>query len=280
MKRKTQKAWAALVMLPFVVVFFAFQIAPLLWMAIHSFYSEMTGWGWDNYREIVSSPFYQQAIAFSLYITFWSSVFGLLVALIGSYSLHRLGQGKLHDWMMSFTNMTSNFSGVPLAFAFIILLGANGSITLLLRQAGLLGDFSIYSKGGLVLIYTYFQIPLGVMLLYPAFDSLREDWRESAALLGAGTLRYWRYIALPVLMPALAGTFVILLANALGAYATLYALTGGNFNAIPIRISALVAGDLFLDPNMASALGMLLVALMVLITLVHQRVVKRGYRKL
>ncbi|WP_409309667.1 ABC transporter permease [Pectobacterium sp. B1J-3] len=280
MKRKTQKAWAALVMLPFVVVFFAFQIAPLLWMAIHSFYSEMTGWGWDNYREIVSSPFYQQAIAFSLYITFWSSVFGLLVALIGSYSLHCLGQGKLHDWMMSFTNMTSNFSGVPLAFAFIILLGANGSITLLLRQAGLLGDFSIYSKGGLVLIYTYFQIPLGVMLLYPAFDSLREDWRESAALLGAGTLRYWRYIALPVLMPALAGTFVILLANALGAYATLYALTGGNFNAIPIRISALVAGDLFLDPNMASALGMLLVALMVLITLVHQRVVKRGYRKL
>ncbi|MCV9877465.1 ABC transporter permease [Brenneria izbisi] len=275
MKRKLV---AVLVMLPFALIFFAFQIAPLLWMGIYSFNHEMEGWGIGNYREILTSPFYLQSIEFSLHITLWSSVFGLLIALVGSYSLHRLGKGRLHDLVLSFTNMSSNFSGVPLAFAFIILLGANGCVTLLLRQAGLLGDFSLYSKNGLVLIYTYFQIPLGVMLLYPAFDTLREEWRESAALLGANTARYWRYIGLPVLMPALLGTFVILLANALGAYATLYALTGGNFNAVPIRISSLVAGDLFLDPNMASALGMLLVALMALITVAHQWILRRGYR--
>lgn len=269
---------AALVMLPFALVFFAFQIAPLIWMAAHSFNSEMDGWGFGNYREIFTSPFYRQALFFSLHITFWSSLFGVLISLFGSYSLHRLRQGKLHDMVLSFTNMTSNFSGVPLAFAFIILLGANGCLTLLMRQFGLMNDFSLYSKAGLVLIYTYFQIPLGVMLLYPAFEALREEWRESAALLGAGTPRYWRHIGLPVLMPALAGTFVILLANALGAYATLFALTGGNFNAIPIRISALVAGDLYLDPNMAGALGMLLVALMTLITVAHRWIAKHGYQ--
>jgi hypothetical protein len=43
-----------------------------------------------------------------------------------------------------------------------------------------------------------------------------------------------------VLTPALLGTFVILLANALGAYATVYALTTGNFNVLPIRIAGLV----------------------------------------
>ena len=73
-----------------------------------------------------------------------------------------------------------------------------------------------------------------------------------------------------MLTPALLGTFVILLANALGAYATVYSLTTGNFNVIPIRIGALVAGDVFPDPNMASALAMVLVGLMTLITLVHQ----------
>ncbi|MEC5342438.1 ABC transporter permease subunit [Brenneria populi] len=269
---------AALVMLPFALVFFAFQIAPLIWMAVHSFNSEMEGWGFGNYREIFTSPFYRQAIFFSLHITFWSSLFGVLIALVGSYSLFRLRRGKLHDMVLSFTNMTSNFSGVPLAFAFIILLGANGCLTLLMRQFGLMNDFSLYSKSGLVLIYTYFQIPLGVMLLYPAFEALCEEWRESAALLGAGAARYWRHIGLPVLMPALAGTFVILLANALGAYATLFALTGGNFNAIPIRISALVAGDLYLDPNMAGALGMLLVALMALITAAHRWIARHGYQ--
>ncbi len=268
---------AAAVMLPFAVVFGAFQIAPFLWMAIHSFNSEIAGWGMDNYRQILTSPFYRQAIAFSLQITFWSSVFGLLIALIGSYSLRQLGATRLRTAVMSFTNMTSNFTGVPLAFAFVILLGTNGCVTLILRHYGLLGDFSLYSKTGLMVLYTYFQIPLGVLLLYPAFDALREDWRESAALLGAGKMRYWRYIGLPVLAPALLGTFVILLANALGAYATIFALTSGNFNVIPIRISALVAGDLELDPNMASALGMFLVLLMVFITLVHQWLMRRSY---
>jgi putative spermidine/putrescine transport system permease protein len=62
-----------------------------------------------------------------------------------------------------------------------------------------------------------------------------------------------------VLTPALLGTFVILLANALGAYATVYALTTGNFNVLPIRIAAMVRGH-FLDPNLASALAVVLVA--------------------
>ncbi len=150
-------------------------------------------------------------------------------------------------------------------------------LTLLLRQYGWMEDFNLYSKTGLIILYTYFQIPLGVMLLYPAFDALREDWRESAALLGASRWRYWRHIGLPVLTPALLGTFVILLANALGAYATVYSLTTGNFNVIPIRIAALVAGDVSLDPNMASALAMVLVGLMTLITLVHQWLLRRSY---
>ncbi|ANM77810.1 binding-protein-dependent transport system inner membrane component family protein [Serratia marcescens] len=233
---------AALCLLPFIVLFGAFQIAPLVWIAVHSFFSETGGWGWGNYVDILTSPFYLQAFQFSLEISLWSSVYGLLIALVGSYSLRQLGQTRFHDFVMSFTNMTSNFAGVPLAFAFVILLGLNGCLTLLLRKYGLMESFNLYSKSGLIVLYTYFQIPLGVLLLYPAFDALRADWRESAALLGAGPWRYWRHIGLPVLAPALMGTFVILLANALGAYATVYALTTGNFNVIPIRISALVAG--------------------------------------
>ncbi|MGL6020613.1 MAG: ABC transporter permease [Gibbsiella quercinecans] len=270
---------AALCLVPFIVLFGAFQVAPLIWIAINSFFSESSGWGLGNYLDVLTSPFYLQAFQFSLEISLWSSVYGLLIALIGSYSLRQLGPTRLHDFVMSFTNMTSNFAGVPLAFAFVILLGLNGCLTLLLRKYGLMESFNLYSKSGLIVLYTYFQIPLGVLLLYPAFDALRSDWRESAALLGASPWRFWRYIGLPVLAPALMGTFVILLANALGAYATVYALTTGNFNVIPIRISGLVAGDISLDPNLASALAMLLVVMMALITLIHQWLLRRSYTR-
>ncbi|MBW5416202.1 ABC transporter permease subunit [Pseudomonas sp. MAG002Y] len=266
---------ATLCLLPFLVFFCAFQIAPLIWIAINSL-KHLDGWGLGNFTEILESPFYRQAIRFSLEISVWSSLLGLLIAILGSYSLRQV-DSKLRDFVTAFANMTSNFAGVPLAFAFIILLGFNGCLTLLLKQTGLIENFNLYSKSGLILIYTYFQIPLGVLLLYPAFDALREDWREAASLLGANTWHFWRHIGLPVLTPALLGTFIILLANALGAYATVYALTTGNFNVVPVRIAALVSGDIFLDPNLASALAMLLVMLMAVITLAHQWLLRRSY---
>ncbi|QXH37053.1 ABC transporter permease [Pseudomonas muyukensis] len=266
---------ALLCLLPFAVFFVVFQIAPLAWVAINSLQSD-SGWGLANFSKIFASKFYLQALQRSLEISFWSSLFGIVIATLGAYSLRQV-DSKLRDFVSAFANMTSNFSGVPLAFAFIILLGFNGALTLLLKQMGLLGDFSIYSKTGLILVYTYFQIPLGVLLLYPAFDALRADWRESAALLGASPWQFWRHIGLPVLTPALLGTFVILLANALGAYATVYALTTGNFNVLPIRIAGLVAGDISLDPNLASALAMVLVGLMTVVTVAHQWLLKRSY---
>lgn len=273
---KPRGKWLALLcLLPFAIFFIAFQIAPLVWVAVHSL-SVGDAWGLGNFEKIFSSKFYLQAIKHSLQIAFWSSLFGIVIAVLGSYSLRQV-DSKLRDFVMAFSNMTSNFAGVPLAFAFIIILGFNGALTLLLIKIGLIESFNLYSKNGLIVLYTYFQIPLGVLLLYPAFDALREDWRESAALLGAGTWDFWRHIGLPVLTPALLGTFVILLANALGAYATVYALTTGNFNVLPIRIAAMVAGDISLNPDMASALAMVLVGLMVVITAAHQWLLKRSY---
>ncbi|MDH0749808.1 ABC transporter permease subunit [Pseudomonas sp. GD03842] len=276
MSSQRRGKWLGLLcLLPFALFFIAFQIAPLVWVAVNSLHSE-AGWGLDNFIKAFNSRFYRQAMQYSLEISFWSSLIGIVIAILGSYSLRKV-PSRLRDFVSAFANMTSNFSGVPLAFAFIILLGFNGALTLILKQAGIIDDFNLYSKTGLIILYTYFQIPLGVLLLYPAFDALRDDWRESASLLGASTWDFWRHIGIPVLTPALLGTFVILLANALGAYATVYALTTGNFNVLPIRIAAMVAGDISLDPNMASALAMILVGMMTLVTLVHQWLLKRSY---
>jgi putative spermidine/putrescine transport system permease protein len=204
--------WLALLcLLPFAIFFVVFQLAPLAWVAIHSLINAES-WSLANFSKIFASRFYLQAIQHSLEIAFWSSLIGMSIAILGSYSLRQV-DSKLRDFVMAFSNMTSNFAGVPLAFAFIILLGFNGTLTLLLKQSGVISDFNLYSKTGLIVLYSYFQIPLGVLLLFPAFDALRADWRESAALLGASPWQFWRHIGVPVLTPALLGTFVILLAT-------------------------------------------------------------------
>ncbi|QSA20867.1 ABC transporter permease subunit [Vibrio furnissii] len=260
---------------PFALFFYLFQLAPMVWVGVNSFQVD-DEWSLDNYREILDSGFIQQGFGNSLWLSVWSSLVGLAIAALLVSSLRRVS-GRLRDAVIAFTNMSSNFAGVPLAFAFIIILGTNGALTLLLKQYGLIDDFNLYGKSGLMAIYIYFQIPLAVLLLYPAFDALSDDWQAAAALLGAKTWQYWVKIALPVLSPALLGTFIILIANAMGAYASVYALTSGNYNVITVRIASLVSGDLFLEPNLAAAISVVLMALLAFITLINQWLIARSY---
>ncbi|EGQ8232525.1 ABC transporter permease subunit [Vibrio parahaemolyticus] len=265
----------AIWLVPFALFFYLFQLAPMMWVLFNSFIYDGEC-ALDNYIEVLDSAFMLQAFGNSLWLSVWSSIFGLAIAMLLVSSLRRVNS-KLRDAVIAFTNMSSNFAGVPLSFAFIIILGTNGAITLLLKQYGLLGDFDLYGKWGLLAIYIYFQIPLAVLLLYPAFDALSDDWQVAAALLGARTAQYWAKVALPVLSPALFGTFIILIANAIGAYASVYALTSGNYNVITIRIASLVSGDLFLEPNLAAAISVILMALLAFITVINQWLIAKSY---
>ncbi|AVF72786.1 ABC transporter permease subunit [Vibrio alginolyticus] len=265
----------AIWLVPFALFFYLFQLAPMIWVLLNSFIYDGE-FAFDNYIEVLDSTFMMQAFGNSLWLAVWSSIFGLAIATLLVSSLRRV-DSKVRDGVIAFTNMSSNFAGVPLSFAFIIILGTNGAITLLLKQYGLLGDFDLYGKWGLLAIYIYFQIPLAVLLLYPAFDALSDDWQTAAALLGAKTSQYWAKIALPVLSPALFGTFIILIANAIGAYASVYALTSGNYNVITIRIASLVSGDLFLEPNLAAAISVILMVLLAFITLINQWLISKSY---
>lgn len=271
-----EKILAFCSMIPFFVLFIAFQIAPLAWILVNSFRIEdEEGFTLENYSYIFNSKFYAQSFELSLQISLTSSFFGLLFALIGSYSLYKLAPSKLTSMILSFNTMSSNFSGVPLAFAFIILLGANGVLNLFLNKLGIDPLINLYSVSGINITYIYFQIPLAILLLYPAFNSLEQNQESASELLGANKMTYWLKIALPILAPALLGVFVILVANALGAYATIYALTSGNFNVLPIRIASLIAGDVTLDPYMASAVSVLLILLMLIIAVISNFISKK-----
>jgi putative spermidine/putrescine transport system permease protein len=177
--------------------------------------------------------------------------------------------GKLPGWirptLMTFSGVASNFAGVPLAFAFLATLGRMGLVTILLRKYL---DVNIYSTGfsilsfiGLTLTYLYFQIPLMVLIITPALEGLKKEWREACDCLGGSTVQYWRYIAMPVLWPSILGAMLLLFANAFGAVATAYALTGSSLNIVPILLYAQIRGDVLHNPNLgyAMALGMIVI---------------------
>ncbi len=264
-----EKIVAALCLLPFFVILFFFMILPLIYIFIDAFWVELDEkWGFDNFTRILDSKFYMQSIKQILQISFISSCLGLVIGLFASYSLYALKEGKIAKAILAYNAMISNFAGVPLAFAFIIVLGSNGVFNVFLKSVGIEPFFSVYENLGINIVYVYFQIPLAILLLFPVFKSLDLSHKQASSLLGANIRQYSFKIALPLLAPAIISVFVVLFANALGAYATIYALSAGNFNLIPIRIAALIAGDINLDPYLASALSLFLVVIMAFVTLI------------
>lgn len=270
-----------LALVPFVALIVTYELAPLLTLIVRSFIAPKTGvFTLQNFAAVFQKKLYRDAVLNSLNLSLLSAAIGMLVAFFGAKAADEATPGR-RSLFMSILNMTSNFAGVPLAFSYIILLGNAGVLILLGRQfgIGLLESYNLYSFSGLLLVYVYFQIPLGTMLLVPAFQALRPEWREAVSLLGGGPARYWFRVGLPVLLPSLLGTFSVLFSNAVAAYATAYALLGGNYSLLPIRISEQFVGDVIQKKEFGSALAVMLMVLMIGVTMLSNRLLHRPTRQ-
>jgi len=274
-KRQTV-AWLS----PFLVLVLLFFLVPLLYMLITSFQNS-EGFTFAQYQSVLTNDYILQGFKNSITLSVISAVIALIVTLFAVYAMMRFSE-PVREKILILTNLTSNFSGIPLAFAFIVLLGNSGLFTLLFDKWGIdaLSSFSLYSWGGLLLIYIYFQLPLALMLLYPIYDGIQQQWKEAAALLGASTWQFWMKIGIPVMLPGIVGTFSVLFANAMGAYASAYALTSSNYNLVAIRIGSLIKGDIFAQPELASAIAVILAVTMVTAMLLSEWSISKTRRKL
>ena len=250
---------------PFFLFAFLFLILPTLYLLIGAFQDAQGGFTLQNFVDL-AQPNIVAAYAISMKISIASAVLG---ALFGFFIAYAIVGGGLPSWVRAFvttfSGVASNFAGVPLAFAFLATLGRLGLVTVLLRD---LFGISLYSAGfnllsfwGLTLTYLYFQIPLMVLILTPALDGLKKEWREASAILGASTRQYWTMIALPVLWPSILGATILLFANSFGAIATAYALTGSSLNIVTILLYAQIRGDVLHNPNLGFALALGMVAI-------------------
>ncbi len=245
---------------PFFLFALLFLILPTLYIVVGAFRTGEGGFTLDNIRAL-NTPAVRNAYWVSIKVSALSALFGCLVgfAMAAAITLGGLPRA-IREPLLTFSGVASNFAGVPLAFAFIATIGPAGLVTLWLRSEFgivLIRDlgFNLLSTAGLILTYLFFQIPLMILIITPALDGLKREWREAAAILGASGLQYWRMVALPILFPSLLGTFALLFANAFGAVATAFALTGPSLNIAPILLYAQIRGDVLGSPHYGYALA-------------------------
>ncbi len=268
---------------PFFFFAVMFLFLPSLSIFYRSFQANDGSFTLDNIialfteKDIINA--YKTSLQISLITAIGGAIFGFLLA----YAVVLGGLPySIRTFMTTFSGVASNFAGVPLAFAFIATMGNAGLVTRWIesifnintRELG----FSIYNMWGLSIVYMYFQFPLMVLIMAPALDGLRREWREACENLGGTSYHYWRYIALPILLPSLLGTMILLFGNAFGAYATAYAFSGSFINLVTILIGAQIQGDVLYNPGLGNALALGMIVIMSLCMAGYAWMQKRAAR--
>ncbi len=277
-------SWTWLGVAPFFLFAILFLFLPSISIFVRSFESVQTGgFTFQNIIDIFTKNDIRNAYRMSLQI---SAVTALGGGFFGFLLAYAVCLGGLPRWarsfLVSFSGVASNFAGVPLAFAFVATMGNAGLVTRIIESAFNVdihaGGFSIYNFWGLSIVYMYFQFPLMVLIMAPALDGLRREWREACENLGGTGYHFWRFVALPILLPTLLGTTILLFGNSFGAYATAYAFTGSFLNLVTIVIGAQIQGDVLYNPGLGNAMALGMIVIMGLTMLGYGLLQRRAAR--
>jgi putative spermidine/putrescine transport system permease protein len=260
------KNWLGVV--PFFIFALLFLILPSLRLFVGTFTDNKGQFTLANILSLFSDPYIVNGYSLSIRLSAITAIVGGILGFLLAYSVTVGGLPKvLRPIVITFSGVASNFAGVPLAFAFVAILGRTGLITALLKNIFHLNiyniGFNLYSFLGLCLVYIYFQFPLMALIMAPALDGLKREWREAAENLRANPTQYWLRVAMPVLLPSILGSMILLFGNAFGAFATAYALVGeGQISLITIEIGAQIRGDVMYNPGLGFAMAMGMIVIM------------------
>jgi putative spermidine/putrescine transport system permease protein len=261
-RSRLNRSWLGLV--PFFLFCTAFLFLPVAFLVLGSLYDAEGTVTLQNYADLTTGIIpgaFANSIEISVVTAIAGGIFGFLLA--ASVTLGRLPR-VLRTALLTFSGVASNFAGIPLALAFIFTLGTLGFLTTFLQSLGLTGfrGVNLTSKLGVEVVYMYFQFPLMVLIIAPALEGLRREWREAAENMGASAFQYWRYVGLPILTPTILGTMILLFGNAFGAQATAFQLTGGTLPLVTLVISSQIRGDVLHNPGLGYAMAMGMVVIM------------------
>jgi putative spermidine/putrescine transport system permease protein len=247
-----------------------FLVIPTLVVVIGAFTGD-GGFTMSNVTALGDS-YILDAFGRSILLSAVTAIVGAILGALLAYALVTAKPGGiLRRTVTAAAGVLAQFGGVTLAFAFIATIGLTGFVTVFLKDH--LG-IDLYANGvwlfelpGLILVYTYFQIPLMLIVFLPALDGIRPQWREATESLGGTTWNYWSKVAGPLLAPAFLGSTLLLFANAFSAYATAAALVSQGNPIVPLQIRSALTSEVVLGQQnlgKAMALGMVVVVAIVM----------------
>lgn len=258
MRANSRRKQVRLVLLaaPGSFIILLFFVLPLVVVSAEAFTSS------GAFMRVFSDSLFWRGLWGTIVLSLTAASLSLLAGFGVSYQLARMSEAR-RTALMFFISLPLTFSGLIVAYGFILAFGRAGFVTLVLEHLGLVdaAHFAgfIYSPTGLAFAYCYYLIPRVVLVLLPVLLNFEHQQILAAQSLGAGRLRAMWDVLIPATLPSAVVAFCLVAAVAFGAYGTALALVGTQVNILPLLLYSKVS-DVGSDFPAAAALSVVLLA--------------------
>ena len=257
-------------LIPFLAYTSIFLLYPT-WSVITGAFKNPSGFfDTSKISEILESPAAKNAFLNSLGISFKTSISGSILGALFAWALVTgKRNGFFYKVSIALSSVLAQFGGVMLTFAFLATFGFNGLATTFFARLSpnsfLAQPTWLYGINGLTVVYTFFQIPLMVLVFLPTLENLRPQWRETSNSLGGSTVEFWLRIGIPILTPSFVGAMLLLFVNSFSAYATAATLVNLSDLLTTLQIAASLSSEVGeANPQTAKALSLAMVLVVIL----------------
>lgn len=178
----------------------------------------------------VGQPLYFWVIIDTLQISIMTAVFCLLLSYPVAYALVRTEAEWLRT-LLVILSITPLFTGeVVRTYAWMLVLGAQGFVNSILLAAGAISVplQIMYTKFGVIIALVHFSMPVMIILLATAISHVNRDYEKAAANLGAAPLTVFWQVTVPLTMPGIVASTVVIFAWTMSAFATPQLIGGGK----------------------------------------------------
>lgn len=204
------------------------------------------------YIEVLKSNSFAKSLNFSIFIAVVSSVLATVLGVLLAYSLMTSkGNKRIKEALYKLPIIVPHSVVALLAYN---LLSQYGILPRILYFTGLLKDQSLFPSMigdrngiGIIVSYLWKEIPFVAMVTYSVFANMNDKLEEVALNLGASKKQVFWHVLLPLSMPTIFSSFIIIFAYAFGAFEAPYLLGPTAPKTLPVK-----AYVEYINPNLTN----------------------------
>ncbi|UVC11009.1 ABC transporter permease [Rhizobium sp. TH2] len=260
---------------PAIIWLVAFMVLPCVLILVYAFFERGMFGGieysftLDNFKRVVD-PLYAKIFLNSARIALTATFFAIMIGYPAAYAIAKAPQ-RWQPILLFFAVLPFWSNYLIRTYAWIVLLNREGLFNNLLRALGYEGEplSMLYTEGAVITGLVYNYLPFVILAIYSTLSRLNPELMEASRDLGAGAVRTFFRVTLPLTLPGVAAGGVFVFVLSIGNFVTPALLGGGRFQMIGNLVY-----DQFLTANdwpFGAALGMALIAVMIVLLMIQAR---------